>query len=80
MKAYYVRFNWKTKKVDVFRRADDSLIQSVEVINGIVNTIDVEQIASALPTTIKLSDLEYDIYYADRYGREYEEELLEGIC
>ena len=48
MKAYYLRFNSATQQVDVFDRADNSLIQSVEVINGIVSSIAVEQIAFAL--------------------------------
>ena len=79
MKAYYLRFNFTTVQVDVFDRSDDSLIQSVEVINGIVSSIAVEQIAFALDISGKkqIEELEYAIYYEDRYWRELAEESLQ---
>lgn len=79
MKAYYLRFNFTTQQVDVFDRSDDSLIQSVEVINGIVSSIAVEQIAFALDISGKkqIEELEYAIYYEDRYWRELAEESLQ---
>lgn len=79
MKAYYLRFNFATQQVDVFDRSDDSLIQSVEVINGIVSSIAVEQIAFALDISGKkqIEELEYAIYYEDRYWRELAEESLQ---
>lgn len=80
-KNYYLQFDHLTQKVKVFRRTDDSLIQSVEVINGIVSSIDVEQIALALNISGKnqITELEYDIFYADRYWRELEEESLQEV-
>ncbi len=80
-KNYYLRFDHLTQKVKVFRRTDDSLIQSVEVINGIVSSIDVEQIALALNISGKnqITELEYDIFYEDRYWRELEEESLQEV-
>ncbi len=79
MKAYYLRFNSATQQVDVFDRADNSLIQSVEVINGIVSSIAVEQIAFALDISGKkqIEELKYAIYYEDRYWRELAEESLQ---
>lgn len=79
MEAYYLRFNSATQQVDVFNRSDDSLIQSVEVINGIVSSIAVEQIAFALDISGKkqIEELEYAIYYEDRYWRELAEESLQ---
>ncbi len=79
MEAYYLRFNSATQQVDVFDRSDDSLIQSVEVINGIVSSIAVEQIAFALDISGKkqIEELEYAIYYEDRYWRELAEESLQ---
>lgn len=81
MKKYYLRFNSLTQKVDVFSRADDSLIQSVEVINGIVSSIDVEQIAVALNISGReqIEELDYAIYYEDRYWRELAEESLQEV-
>ena len=81
MKKYYLRFNSLTQKVDVFSRADDSLIQSVEVINGIVSSIGVEQIAVALNISGRkqIEELDYDIYYEDRYWHELAEESLQEV-
>lgn len=72
MKKYYVRFNDVTKKVDVYRRSDDSIIESVEVINGSVHTLDVEIIANMLNITSdsEIRALDYDIFCEDREGRE----------
>lgn len=77
MTKYYVRFNSSTKKVDVFNRKDDSLVQSVSVINGVVDTGDLEQIANVLDITTEdeLEDLDYDIFYEDREGRENLQEI-----
>jgi len=81
MKNYYIRFNFLTHNVDVFRRKDNSLIQSVEVINGIVPSIDVEQIAFALHLLGRrqIEELEYGIFYEDRYGRESLVESLQEV-
>lgn len=72
MTKYYVRFNYSTKEVEVFNRKDDSLVQSVSVVNGVIDTVDLEQIANALDITTEdeLEDLDYDIFYEDREGRE----------
>lgn len=77
MTKYYVRFNSSTKKVDVFNRKDDSLVQSVSVVNGVVDTGDLEQIANVLDITTEdeLEDLDYDIFYEDREGRENLQEI-----
>ena len=76
MKDYYVRFNSLTHNIDVFSRKDNSLIQSVEVINGVVPSIDVEQIAFVLNISgrSQIEELEYDIFYEDQYWRELLEE------
>lgn len=78
MTKYYVRFNYKTEKVDVYRRSDDSIIRSVEVVNGIVDTTDVEDIADALDITSNngIRDLDYAIFYEDREGREALKEII----
>ncbi len=78
MTKYYVRFNYKTEKVDVYRRSDDSIIRSVEVVNGIVDTTDVEDIADALDITSnnRIRDLDYAIFYEDREGREALKEII----
>lgn len=77
MTKYYVRFNSSTKKVDVFNRKDDSFVQSVSVVNGVVDTGDLEQIANVLDITTEdeLEDLDYDIFYEDREGRENLQEI-----
>ncbi len=65
---YYVRFNEETNLVDVFRKEDSSLIESVEVINGIANTLDVEIIAHELGfdgDEKMMSKLDYDLSYAE---------------
>lgn len=72
MTIYYVRFNPQTNQVDVFKREDDTLIQSVEVINGVVPSLDVEQIAFALGLSqAETEALDYDIFCEDRYNREF---------
>ena len=75
MKKYYVRFNSATQQVDVFSRANNSIIQSVEVSNGIVPSLYVDKIAFALNISGRDQiELEYDIFYEDRYWRELAEE------
>ncbi len=80
MKEYYVRFNWETKNVDVFRRVDDLLIGSSRIVNGIVDTLDLRRIAHALNIEgdKEISNLEYRIFYEDRYWREQEEEQMKA--
>ena len=71
MPNYYVRFNSSTKQVDVYNRRDDTLIQSTEVINGVVSSLDVEQIAFALDLSeAEKRDLDYALFYKDRFYRE----------
>lgn len=71
MPNYYVRFNFATNQVDVYEKVGDILVQSVEVINGVVPSLDVEQIAFVLGLSDAEKDtLEYDIFYEDRFYRE----------
>lgn len=78
MTKYYVRFNDNTNEVDVFNREDDSLVRSVSVINGVVNSGDLDEIAYALGITTEdeLEDLDYEIFYEDREGREAQQKKL----
>lgn len=72
MKECSVRFNHKTKKVDVFRK-NNSLIRSVKVVNGGVSNLDMNEIARALyiaNNPRKIEELEYEIVYWDRFERE----------
>lgn len=59
----------------------EQMIQSVEVINGIVPSIDVEQIAVALNISGReqIEELDYGIYYEDRYWRELAKESLQEV-
>lgn len=81
MKNYYVRFNSLTHNVDVFKRSDNSLIGSVEVINNVVALSDVYRIANALDISEEeqIEELDYDIFYEDRDGRELAEESLQEV-
>lgn len=81
MKNYYVRFNFVTQMVDVFSRADDSLILSVKVTDGIVPISDVEQIAHELNILERnqIEELDWDIYFEGQRGRELAEESLQEV-
>ena len=77
MKEYYVRFNGETKKVDVFLRENDSCIGSVSVTNGIVNWSELDEVLDRMTSIeLKRDDLDYEIFYEERYWREYEEECM----
>ncbi|MCI8700134.1 MAG: hypothetical protein HFJ47_02180 [Clostridia bacterium] len=78
MKNYYVRFNSVTQMVDVFSRADDSLILSVAVTDGIVPIPDVEQIAHELNISERnqIEELDWDIYFEGQCECELAEESL----
>lgn len=72
MKKYYVRFNWETKKVDIYRKENESLIGSVKIINGGIGDQDLKEIAAALYIVGKkeISNLEYAIFCEYRFYRE----------
>lgn len=72
MKEYYVRFNENMQKVDVLRKKDHSLIESVEVINGVVHSWDSHRIADVLSIndSERIAEIEYEIFCEDRDGRE----------
>ena len=65
MKNYYLQLNASSGKVDVFSRATNSLISSVEVIGNGLHPADLFKIASALgiSDSEQIDELEFDIYY-----------------